>query len=178
MRYYAGIGSRQAPTKQGPDSLYNDIYLVTSYMYKNGFVLRSGGAPGADTLFEKLNNMENNNFPNEIYLPWKGFNGNTSPLYNLTPEAFELAEKYHPAWDRLSDAAKKLMARNSYQVLGENLNTPVELIICWTPEGKESGGTSQAMRIAKDYDIPIVNLFNKEKAFREITKIVTKQTLF
>lgn len=174
MRYYAGIGSRQAPTRWGPDSLYNDIYLVSCYMYKNEFILRSGGAPGADTMFEKSSNMPTD----EIYLPWKGFNGNTSPLYNLTPEAFELAKKYHPAWDRLSDAAKKLMARNSYQVLGYDLKTPVELIICWTPEGKESGGTSQAMRIAKDYDIPIVNLYHKQKAFREITKIVTKQTLF
>lgn len=178
MRYYAGIGSRQAPTKWEPDSLYNDIYLVTSYMYKNGFVLRSGGAPGADTLFEKSLTVENVAQKSEIYLPWKGFNGNASERYNLTPEAFELAEKYHPAWYRLSDAGKKLMARNSYQVLGEDLKTPVELIICWTPEGKETGGTSQAMRIAKDYGIPIVNLYHKQQAFREITRIVTKQSLF
>lgn len=50
------------------------------------------------------------------------------------------------------------MSRNSYQVLEKDLNTPVEFVLCWTKDGKASGGTGQAMRIAKDKNIPIFNL--------------------
>lgn len=49
----------------------------------------------------------------------------------------------------------KLQARNSYQILGLDLNTPSNFVICWTKNGKGSGGTGQAIRIARAYNIPI-----------------------
>ena len=39
-------------------------------------------------------------------------------------------------------------------MLGLDLNTPSNFIICWTEDGKGQGGTGQALRIARDYDIP------------------------
>ena len=42
--------------------------------------------------------------------------------------------------------------------LGPILDDPVEFIICWTPGGKVTGGTGQAIRIAKDLDIRVFNL--------------------
>jgi hypothetical protein len=54
------------------------------------------------------------------------------------------------------------MARNAMQVLGPDLKTPSKFVICWTLEGKEIGGTSQAIRIAKDFSIPIYNLGKEE----------------
>ena len=60
----------------------------------------------------------------------------------------------------MSDYVTKLMARNCYQVLGEDLKSPVDMIICWTPDGKAAGGTGQALRIANDNDIPVFNLFD------------------
>ena len=59
------------------------------------------------------------------------------------------------------------MARNSYQVLGYDLNTPSSFIVCYTKNGKLTGGTAQALKIAKDYNIPIFNFGNykdKEEA--------------
>ena len=97
----------------------------------------------------------------DIYLPWKGFNENDSSLYEITPDAFEMASKYHPNWHALSKAGKLLMSRNCYQVLGEDLKTPVEFIVCYTSDGKASGGTGQALRIAKDLNIPVFNLHDK-----------------
>jgi len=88
-------------------------------------------------------------------LPWRGFEGSASTLIVKDKRAFEIAEKYHPYWHNLSDGAKKLQARNSHQVLGADLNTPSDFIICWTKNGKGSGGTGQALRIAKAYDIPV-----------------------
>ena len=43
-----------------------------------GFVLRSGGADGADTFFEIGCDMSNG--LKEIYLPWNNFNNNLSQL--------------------------------------------------------------------------------------------------
>ena len=67
----------------------------------------------------------------------------------------EIAKEFHPAWDKLSPAAKKLQARNCYQVLGYDLETPSQFVVCWTPRGSGSGGTGQAIRIAKSHNIPI-----------------------
>ena len=69
--------------------------------------------------------------------------------------AFEIAKRFHPYWHILKQGAQKLQARNSHQVLGWDLNTPSKFIICWTEKGKGKGGTGQAIRIAKEYEIPI-----------------------
>ena len=69
--------------------------------------------------------------------------------------AFEIASKYHPRWNYLSQGAKFLQARNSHQILGWDLNTPSDFVICWTKGGKGQGGTGQALRLARDYNIPI-----------------------
>src|SRR3990167_10553936 len=87
-----------------------------------GYTLRSGGAPGSDTAFEAGATRR------EIYLPWKGFNNNTSHLFAISEEAEELASWYHPGWVNLDQAARKLMARNGYQVLGSKLDDPSEFL--------------------------------------------------
>lgn len=127
-----------------------------------GYTMRSGGAPGADSAFEiSYSNME-------IYLPWEGFNGKKGivPPLNL-----EFVEKYHPKPSALSNAGKKLMSRNTYQVLGQDLKTPSEFVVCWTKDGKASGGTGQALRIAKDYNIPIYNLKTDLDKFKDFLRM-------
>jgi hypothetical protein len=151
MNYYAGIGSRETP-----HVVQSTMHKIAAYLWSQGWTLRSGGARGADSAFESGCGSD----LKDIYLPWKRFENNTSPLYTLTPEAFEMAAKYHPTWDRLGDAARKFMARNCYQVLGQTLDVPSKMIICWTRDGQASGGTGQALRIAADYDIPIFNLYH------------------
>jgi hypothetical protein len=72
--YFAGIGSRETPI----DVL--DIMQKLSIVFaKKGWILRSGHAPGADQAFEK--GCDKVNGPKEIYIPWKGFEGSTSDLY-------------------------------------------------------------------------------------------------
>ena len=148
MKFYAGIGSRETPL-----DIKEKIKIVVEYLNSLDYIMRSGGAPGADTFFEEYATRK------EIYLPWRNFNGNDSPLYSPTKDALNMAMKYHPNWYRLSIGARKLMARNCQQVLGQNLDTPVKFIVCWTKDGGETGGTGQALRIAKDLGIPIYNLF-------------------
>lgn len=149
MKIYAGIGSRQTP----PMCLVT-FTILAARLEEFGYTLRSGGATGADSAFEAgVSDASNAN----IFLPWRGFNNNTSTLYEVCEDAFLIAAEFHPHWDRCGSAARKFHARNCYQVLGLHLDTPADFIVCWTPKGKVIGGTGQALRIAKAYNIPIFN---------------------
>lgn len=150
---YAGIGSRETPVE-----IMRLMYTIASDFALRGYTLRSGGAKGADSAFES--GCDAKRGQKEIYLPWKGFNGKESNYKGVSPEALEIAKKYHPAWDRLSPAAELLMGRNVYQVLGYFLKSPADFIVCWTKDGKASGGTGQAIRIATDLTIPVFNLYH------------------
>lgn len=154
QKTYSGIGSRKSPPK-----ILDLMTRIASFMEKQGYILQSGGAPGADNAFES---GVTNSDMKRIYLPWLKFNGNTSPLYEVSKAALTLASYFHPSWHKLSEAGKLLMARNGYQVLGKDLSIPVEMVICYTPHGKIEGGTGQAMRIAKHFNIPIFNLYYKK----------------
>jgi hypothetical protein len=120
-----------------------------------GWVLRSGGADGADSAFEL--GAHDVNAPMEIYLPWRGFNGRASTLHTPSALAFEIAAAHHPAWGRCSAAAQKLHARNVHQVLGADCNTPSTFILCWTPLDR-LGGTGQAIRIASTHNVRVFNM--------------------
>lgn len=144
MMCYAGIGSRKTP-----HDVLEGMRRLAAYLDTAGFVLRSGGADGADTAFE------DGAVCAQIFLPWKEFNNNTSALYPPTPEAFEMAAKFHPAWGKCSRGARALHARNCHQVLGLSLNEPSKFVACWH-DG--TGGTLQAVRIANAYDIQVFNL--------------------
>lgn len=149
MMRYAGIGSRETP-----DRICERMTEIAQDL--SDWVLRSGFADGADQAFERGSKHR------EIFIPWPGFNGSNGHRGHIVPEITyemrEIAESYHPAWSRCSDGAKKMHARNVCQVLGLDCRTPVDLVICWTPGGSGSGGTGQALRIARGYDIPVVDL--------------------
>lgn len=149
-KHYTGVGSRKTPKH-----VLGEILLLAKRLDDDGWTLRSGGADGADTAFEDgVTSLRK-----EIFLPWKGFNNNPSQLYTICEEALKIAEQFHPAWFACSMPARKLMARNVYQVLGKDLKTPSKFVICWTPDIFASkGGTSQAVRIARAHDIPVYNM--------------------
>lgn len=166
-RTYAGIGSRETPQE-----ILDQMERLASCLESEGFTLYSGGADGADKAFERGVDMHDDN--KKIFLPWKRFNSSFSPYHEPSPKAFKIAEQYHPAWERLSQPAKYLMARNSHQVLGEDLESPVAFVVCWTKNGGVTGGTGQAMRIAIDNNIPIFNLYHDD-ALEKIFKLVDNQ---
>ena len=153
MKYYAGIGSRNTP-----ETVLNQMSDIAAHLGSLNYTLRSGGAEGADTAFETGCAL----YPKQIYLPWKGFNGLTGIVGDTLPtwqRARQITLNTHPAPDRLSAGAVKLHTRNVFQVLGSDLKTPVDFIVCWTVDGRNTGGTGQAMRIANSYIIPIYNLY-------------------
>lgn len=149
---YAGIGARETPK-----DILKEMEYIGETMCKNGWVLRSGAAPGADQAFEKGCDKVDN-LRKEIFLPWEGFEGHPSGYYSPWKRAYQIAQGVIPWWDNLSDGAKKLHARNAHQILGHGLNEEVKMVICWTEGGKLKGGTATAIKIAKKHDIPVINL--------------------
>jgi len=159
MKIYTGIGARTTPKEVLTVMYYTAIKLASL-----GYILRSGGSVGADSAFELGCDMSKGK--KEIFIPWENFNGrkfsNGIHIINskIAGNAYEIASNYHPYWHSLNEPTRKIMARNVMQVLGIATITPSNFIICYTPHGKDIGGTSQAIRIAKAFHIPIYNLGN------------------
>lgn len=142
--YFAGIGSRTVPPE-----FYSKIKLATEIANNKGYNLRSGGAIGSDSLFEKYNTKDK-----QIFLPCKNHNNNLSPLYKIPEGAFKIAQKYHPKWDEFTNFTRRLLARNAQIILGENLDHKVDFVLFYTENEKIIGGTGHSLRIALDYGIP------------------------
>jgi hypothetical protein len=151
MKFYSGVGSRQTPRP-----VLKLMKKIASLLADQGYVLRSGAAEGADQAFEM--GCDSVSGKKEIYLPWRSFNGNISPFYRITQAALDMAADTHPAWDKCSQGAKKLHARNCYQIMGGDLKTPSEFVVCWTVGAKPTGGTATVLKIAVVNNIPIYNI--------------------
>ena len=167
MNYYTGVGSRETPAE-----ILDFFTRVAFWLGGQGWALRSGGAEGADSAFERGTIQAN--AAKEIYLPWGRFNGNTSRLFSLPNDtnAARIAEDVHPAWARLSQGAQKLHARNVYQVLGANLTAPSEFLMCWTPGALDKGGTRTAIVLARAHQVPVFN-FGDPLAYEQFCAFIS-----
>lgn len=141
-KIYAGIGSQQTPPV-----ILTLMARWAHYLAERGYLLRSGGAFGADSAFENGCYMARG--PKMIYRA-------TDARYR--PEWRAHAAQFHPIWRDLSAGVQLLHARNSPIILGGELNEPVDFVLCWTPGARVTGGTGQALRIAQASGIPIFNL--------------------
>lgn len=157
MKYYAGIGSRETPK-----DVLELMTKVAAKLEKDGWILRSGGAIGADKAFEKGVRLKKNK---EIYLA----------TGNISQAAWDSVDRFHPYPQALKPYPRALMARNYHQITGKDDNAKKsKFVICWTPDGCKSrsertiktGGTGQAISIADSLGIEIYNLANPEDRAR------------
>jgi hypothetical protein len=155
MLAYAGIGSRETPPE-----IISKMEEIGRAFAEAGWILRSGAAPGADSAFERGASAADGRM--EIFLPWKGFEGHRSTLFQPPEEAHGIASRLHPGWSRLSQGKRKLHARNVQQILGENLDSPSRLVVCWTAGGEPVGGTATGINLASERGIPIFNLGSRD----------------
>jgi hypothetical protein len=161
VKAYAGIGSRMTP--EPILALMKDIGAALA---RQGWVLRSGAAPGADTAFEVGCDLAGGT--KEVFLPWKGFQkreliGGVQLLApEIVPAAEEIAAQAHPRWQFLRRPVKALHTRNVCQVLGPHLDEPAKFILCWTLNGGGAGGTGQALRIAAPRGVKVFDLGSPE----------------
>jgi hypothetical protein len=171
---YAGIGSRHTP----PEVLAL-MGAIAAARAREGWVLRTGMSPGADQAFHGGARRAGGRV--ELYLPWPGFQREawsgkdaeeSAVLDRPAAAAYDLAARFHPRWASLDVTQRALLARDCHEVLGADLDTPAEQVICWTADRSLDGvgllddGTGQALRIAHGRGIPIYNLARPDHARR------------
>lgn len=153
--YYTGIGARRTPKE-----VLEVFEKIGRKLAEEGFILRSGACEGADKAFEA--GCDSVGGKKEIYLPWKGYNEHQSELYTINPEATRIASNLYPNWEDVSEDEIKYLSRDVCQVLGQTLDKPSLIVICWTPKGELVGGTSMAMRVAMSNDIEAINVTSSD----------------
>lgn len=175
-KFFTGVGSRETP-----DDILTLMRGYSKAMVLRSWVLRSGGANGADSafcagwfdaLYENINIQDA-----EIYLLWHGFNDYSKDSKNcklvvdkaIISQAQEILRTVHPAYERLTRGPLALHTRNVYQVLGSDLKTPSRGLVAYAKldkHGEPMGGTRTAIKIAEMYNIPCLNLFKDEDRAR------------
>ncbi|HEV7586104.1 MAG TPA: hypothetical protein VGO14_10020 [Solirubrobacteraceae bacterium] len=167
---YAGIGSRETPAE-----VLALMEALAERLGGESWLLRTGLSPGADQAFYRGALLGGGEV--ELYLPWPGFEADARldiegasvrELPQPSAAACELARRFHEGWDALEPPARQLLARDAHEVLGADLRSPAELLVCWTADGSLDGedlyedGTGEALRIASEHRIPVLNLARRE----------------
>ena len=147
-KFYTGVGSRSTPPH-----IMEVMTNLAKKLALDGWTLRSGGALGADSAFEYGVSLVGGQ--KEIYRP-----------SHVNKRALDMAAAIHPAWHKCSHFAKQLHARNCFQVLGINLDTPSSFLVCWTLNGADVGGTRTAIVLARNNNVEVVNLGYPEQLLR------------
>lgn len=173
VNYYAGIGSRETP-----EAILALMRRTAAVLYRRGWTLRSGGADGADHAFYAGVAQVPDYNPEQvkIYLGWNGMKGHggirlyedpsrgfyNSTLYSTHEEAQLIAQGLHGAWEKLGNGGRLLHTRNVFQILGDDLDSPVRMVICYAKpvgtSGAVKGGTNTAVKLALLKGIDVINL--------------------
>jgi len=162
---YAGIGSRQTPKE-----MLSEMTALAKELQSKGYTLNTGVTfggkkEGADKAFDDGATKKN------LFSPENQGSREREQI---------IAKEMHPNPNALSPGALKLMARNTNQVFGDNLNTPVDFVVFYAKETKgirPEGGTGQAVEMARLKGIPTINLANPnwraelDKALKSTSKI-------
>ena len=170
------IGSRDLEKESGHERSIKLCYNVAYSFARLGITFTSGlAALGMDGIAQKaysaavnegsarLEQFEvyvaNQNEITRSRLP----NKNLSIIMNQAKinEIEQIAASIHPAWHNCNEWARGMHMRNVHQILGYNLDYPVDAVVTWVkenPDGTPRGGTATAIKLAREYGIPVFNL--------------------
>lgn len=167
-----GIGTRTPPFDD--PELNETMRIFCHFAVKMGWLLRSGGAIGMDSWFESLWNSNK-----EIYIHKPcvdnrraGVDGAIYIGVGRVNKAKEIALGIHPNPKALKPTGVALHTRNIFQVLGENLDDPSDIIVYYAKfdnTGEEiTGGTRTAVVLGKQKQINHFNLILPDERTRLI----------
>lgn len=172
-KIYAGVGSRKTPIEV--QILMNKL---AEFLDKKGYSLNSGNALGADKAFQGAvqpwEKEESGKVTRWSTYQYKPSRMNIFRASDATDRCREIAKQVHPN-SNIKGYVLDLHARNLLQVFGENLDTPIDFLICWTPLNKNgevvthhdqrdstTGGTGQAISYASLRGIPVINMIHED----------------
>lgn len=145
---YAGIGSRETPSE-----VLKQMTEIAKELESRGYTLNTGitfggKKEGADKAFSDGATKKN------LFSPEK---------QGSRKKEQAIAKEIHPKPEALSEGGLKLMARNTNQIFGDDLDTPVDFVLFYAKEDisnplRPQGGTGQAVEIARRKGIPTINM--------------------
>lgn len=175
--YYTGIGSRETPI-----DIQQLMTEIAMYLRAEGWTLRTGSGSRADKSYQ-IAAGENK----EVYVPWDNFYPGQVGITSLTEESSRMAHdiwKFREQkglvptdgsisgkWEDLHPGTKAMLAKAMCMLLGKNLNTPSDMVICWTPGAKIVGISSHVICLAVFKHIPVFNLAEYE------TEVIVREML-
>lgn len=157
---YVGIGNNDAPPE-----ILQKMSLLSATLAAKGWTLRhTGDKDGAAVAFEQGAGGQA-----EAYIAWKGFNDRQSefiPPRNVHPEVITLMKQYIPTFDNIKPGAHKVISRAVYAIIGKDLRSPAQFVVCWSADGAESAGEKTAktgfmgmpIALASNLKMPVFNL--------------------
>lgn len=170
---YAGIGSRETP-----DYEYKLQRSLSNILTELGYGLSSGGCPKGGDIASFQGAYQHKTFDksnHRIYLSWNGmselYHDPAIGIYDAQrfanyEEASAIGLATRGSWNGLGRGGIAHHTRNVYQILGDDLCTPVKFVLCWAiPVGKAGqvkGGTGTAVKLALSRGIPVWNLYHAE----------------
>ncbi len=158
VQAYAGIGSRSISSDE-----YGLITEAAAVLARLGWVAYSGNGDGSDIGFQRGSGGRC-----VLMLPWHRFNAEHYEM-SASLQAIDAGNtaagnlavtQFHPAPDRLSQGAQRMICRDYHQVVGFAPWPPVRFVLFCADEsnGSVKGGTGQAVRVARSRGIPCLNL--------------------
>lgn len=146
--------------KDTPPDVLAKVKELAKWLESIGFTIRVGGDGPVEEAAEAAVNKK------ELLLPWKDFNGKTSPTTFSIERAHHIAKQFHPAYENMKKGIHGILAKNARLIMGNKMMSPATLLITWTPDGAENGrsvnvGTGfsgHAIKIATAARVPVFNL--------------------
>ena len=111
---YAGVTGSGAPPE-----VQQALRKAAIDLWIRGWTLRAGAEDNDSAINQGVAKAS------EIFLPWAKLHARKELATEPPPEAFDVAERFHPMWDNLNQPSSRLMARIVQQVLGPDLKSPI-----------------------------------------------------
>lgn len=145
-----------------PLEVKEKLYTLASKLIAKGYTIRINGDDKEYT--EKFMKLSDTHV--EVYIPWKGFNNIESKHYYSNLTAKEIARKFFPGWEKITDSVKSLLARNVRMLFGDKNNSISMCLITWSEKGesrvaeltKDTGKAYFIIKVAATYGFPVVNI--------------------
>ena len=186
---YAGIGTRGNKGKL-PKGVKEKLAKIAKSLEKQGLTLRTGEGVGSDAAFK---NAVKDSSKRKVYTKYHAAKNTWGEGKTSTgPQAFKIMVHTLPdvndhvvlkngklkvknSGNDVKTTTKQLYARNCFQILGGNLKSPVDFIVCYSPldeDGNPTPGTRYSLYLAKLMNIPVFNLAEEgaEEKFLEWMK--------
>ena len=148
--------------KDTPPEVKQKFYHLASKLIGKGYTIRLN--PDDPDFVKQVQALSTKNV--ELFLPWRGFNQLESKHTFNTLTSKDVAQRHFPAWEKIPDAVKAMLANQVRMIFGDNNNSITLMLITYSPDGasrnaeitKETGRVSFIIKMACSYGFSVVNM--------------------